>query len=227
VEGAVSVTGSALLGLTLLLLVAAPLTGHAQSGTPGDDKATTAASTAEPGAASLARFLTGAAFGLALHEAGHLGLDLIFDADPGVRRVSFGPVPFFAITHRELGPGQEFAVASAGFWMQQASSEWLLTRRPNLRDQRAPAAKGLLAFNVLASVIYSGAAFARTGPPERDTATMARALKIDEAWVGALVLAPAVLDAWRYYRPESRTARWASRATKLGLVLLTFVAANR
>jgi hypothetical protein len=43
---------------------------------------------------------------------------------------------------------------------------------------------------------------------------------VDERWIGALVLAPAALDAYRYYRPGSRWAVWTSRAVKLGLVLL-------
>ena len=38
--------------------------------------------------------------------------------------------------------------------MQRAESEWLLTRRPRLRHERAPFAKGVLAFDVLASVAY-------------------------------------------------------------------------
>jgi hypothetical protein len=61
---------------------------------------------------------------------------------------------------------------------------------------------------------------AHTGPLERDTRGMAATLGVDEAWIGALILTPAVLDAWHYYHPESRWARWASRATKIGMVLL-------
>ena len=55
-------------------------------------------------------------------------------------------------------------ISSAGFWVQHGTNEWLLTRRPNLRRERAPFAKGVLAFNVLASMAYAGAALARTGP---------------------------------------------------------------
>jgi hypothetical protein len=38
--------------------------------------------------------------------------------------------------------------------------------------------------------------------------------------VGALVLAPAALDAYRYFAPDARWAAWASRAVKVGMVLM-------
>ena len=158
---------------------------------------------------------------LGAHESGHLVFDLLFDADPGIAKVDFHGIPFFAITHRSgLSPRREFTISSAGFWVQHAGSEWLLTRRPGLRDEHAPFAKGVLAFNVLASVAYAGAAFARTGPPERDTRGMASRAGMDERWVGAMLLAPALLDAWRYFHPGRKWAVWASRAAKVGMVLL-------
>ena len=80
--------------------------------------------------------------------------------------------------------------------------------------------KGVLAFNVATSAAYAGAAFARTGPHERDTRGIADAARIDERWVGAMMLAPAVLDAWRYLHPEARWAAWTSRGLKAGFVLL-------
>jgi hypothetical protein len=104
--------------------------------------------------------------------------------------------------------------------MQDLSSEWLLTKHPALRDARAPVAKGVLAFNVLNSVGYACVAFARAGPFERDTRGMAESVGADERAIGALVLAPAVLDAIRYFKPEARWAKWASRAAKAGSVLL-------
>ena len=107
-------------------------------------------------AATVGLFLAGAAIGLGAHEGGHLFFDVVFDADPGLRGVNFHGIPFFAITHRDdLSPVKEFTISSAGFWVQHATSEWLLTRRPRLRDEHAPLAKGLLAFNVLASVWYA------------------------------------------------------------------------
>jgi hypothetical protein len=169
-------------------------------------------------------FLGGAVAGLAAHEGGHLVFDAAFDAHVGVDRVSFGRIPFFAITHSPVSPRQEYAIAAAGFWVQNATSEWLLTRRPDLRRERAPFAKGLLAWNVLASVAYGGAAFAHVGPLERDTRGMAQALGVAEPWVGALVLTPALLDAVRYVYPEWRWARWTSRGAKVALVVLVAAA---
>ena len=175
----------------------------------------------------VAKFLAGGAIGLLGHESGHLLFNVVFDADPGIRRVDFHGVPFFAITHRpDLSPAREFTISSAGFWVQHAGSEWLLTKRPRLRFETAPLAKGILAFNVLASGAYAGAAFARTGPGERDTRGMAVSAGIDEHWVGALILAPAVLDAWRYFEPDARWAAWVSRAVKVGAVLLVARAAR-
>jgi multidrug transporter EmrE-like cation transporter len=173
-------------------------------------------------AATFAGFLAGGALGLAAHEGGHLLFNLAFDGDPELRRVEFHGIPFFAISPTaDLSSREAFVVASAGFWVQHAGSEWILTRRPGLRQAHAPVVKGVLAFNVLASAAYAGAAFARTGPDERDTRGMALSANIDERVVGGLVLAPAVLDAWRYYRPDVAWIKWASRAVKIGLVFLT------
>ena len=171
-------------------------------------------------AQTVATFIAGAAAGLAMHEAGHVTTAVAFGAAPGVKKVSFAGIPFFAITHRTLSPAREFVVASAGFWVQETSSEILLTRVPNLRAQHAPFAKGLLVFNTLTSVAYAGAAFARVGPDERDTRGMAVAARLREPWIGGVVLAPAVLDAARYYKPEMRWLRWASRASKVAGALL-------
>ena len=167
------------------------------------------------------KFLGGGALALAAHEGGHLLFDGIFTANPGLKRVSFQGIPFFAITHDAgLPPKQEFIIDSAGFWVQEATNEVILTRRPNLRRESAPVLKGLVAFNVLASVSYAGAAFARTGPAERDTRGMADALRWKEPYVGLLILIPAILDAVRYYNPGARWAAWGSRAAKLGGVVL-------
>ena len=140
--------------------------------------------------------------------------------EPTLKKVDFGGIPFFAITHAPTSPRKEFVITSAGFWMQQLSSEIVLTRHPRLRADAAPGLKGLLAFDVLASVAYGSAAIAKAGPAERDTRAMAAALGVDEAWMGVLVLLPAGLDAWRYFHPDSRWAAWLSRGVKVGAVLL-------
>jgi hypothetical protein len=172
-------------------------------------------------AASVGKFLAGGAIGLAAHEGGHLLFDGLFTANPRIKKVSFHGIPFFAITHDSgLPPTQEFVIDSAGFWVQQLGNEIILTRRPDLRHEHAPLLKGIVTFNVLASIAYAGAAFARTGPDERDTRGMADSLRWKEPWVGALILAPAVLDAIRYFRPNAKWATWGSRGVKVGMVLL-------
>ena len=194
--------------------------GLAQAQDPATQAATPAA-TSEHRASAAFKFLGGGALALAAHEGGHLLFNGIFDAHPGIKKVSFHGIPFFAITHDSgLSPRREFIIDSAGFWMQEITNELILSRRPNLRRERAPLLKGIVAFNVLASVSYAGAAFARTGPVERDTRGMADALGWKEPWVGLLVLLPAILDAVRYYHPEARWAAWGSRAAKIGGVVL-------
>jgi hypothetical protein len=171
--------------------------------------------------AAIGGLIAGAFTGFAAHEGGHLLFDVIFDADPGVKRVEFGGIPFFAITHRsDLSPKQEFAVSSAGFWVQNATNEWLLTSRPRLRSERNPFLKGIFAFNLAASGMYSVAAFARIGPDERDTRGMAISSDSEEPWIGLVVLLPAALDAWRYMNPDAQLPKWLSRAAKVGAVLL-------
>ena len=100
------------------------------------------------------KFVAGGALGLAMHEGAHLIFDVALDADPRLDGVHLGPFPFFAISHRaDLSPRREFVISSAGCWAQHGSSEWLLSRRPRLRAEHAPVAKGVLAFNVLADAL--------------------------------------------------------------------------
>jgi hypothetical protein len=171
--------------------------------------------------AAVGVFLAGASVALLAHEGGHLLFDGIFGADPRMRRVEFHGIPFFAITHEPgLPPRQEFTISSAGFWVQNGLNEWILTARPRVRRERAPLLKGMLAFNLGSSAAYSVAAFLRTGPDERDTRGMAVAARLDEPWIGAVVLVPAILDAWRYLDPDAQWPIWLSRAAKAGTVLL-------
>ena len=176
--------------------------------------------------ASAAKFVGGGALGLALHESGHVLADFATGVSPGVKKVTFGPIPFFAITHDMVSPAREFVISSAGFWVQHGVSEWILAKHVDLRREDAPVLKGVLAFNVLASAAYAGAAFARTGPDERDTRGMAITAGVDEPVIGAAILAPAVLDAARYFGATNRWVVWASRAAKIGGALLVIKAAQ-
>lgn len=148
---------------------------------------------------AFAKFLAGAAVGTALHEAGHLAA--------GWDR--------YDVSRRHA-----IAVRSAGFWAQYLTSETVLIRHPHLRSEQSPFRKGVLAFHLATATGYAALAFARTGPYGRDTFEMAQAARIDERWIGALVLTPAVLDGIRYVRPEARWAAWLSRGVKIGSVAL-------
>ena len=170
--------------------------------------------------ADVAQFLAGGALGLAAHETGHLVFDFAFDARPYVNHVDFMGIPFFAISHHDVSPRREFVIASAGFWVQEATNEWLLTRRPRLRRDHAPVAKGVFAFNILASIAYASAALAKAGPAARDTRGMAATVGLDERAIALVVLAPAILDSYRYFRPDARVVTWASRIVKAGSVVL-------
>ena len=176
----------------------------------------------ESGAVTTGKFITGAALGLAMHEGGHLLFDALFDAGPYVKKVDFAGIPFFAITHRsDMSSRQEFVIDSAGFWVQETTNEFLLARSPALHDSHAPFLKGMFAFNVVASFAYAAAAFAEVGPAERDTRGMAASLGVSERAIGVLILAPAVLDAYRYFHPDSAWAKWSSRGAKIfGVVLV-------
>jgi hypothetical protein len=180
------------------------------------------------GKGDVARFLAGAGLGLLIHEGGHFVWDEIFDAHPSIEAVHFGRIPFFAITpSRPLSARQLFTVASAGFWTQELSSELLQSPHRDLRRAHAPFAKGMLAFDVLTSIGYGVVAFLQVGPVERDTHGMASGLGVPEPAIGALVVAPAVFEAYRYYRPDSRWAKWATRALAAGSVLILVKAPHK
>ena len=204
--------------VALMVVLARPLA--AQSNTPADPPPH------ERTAGDVVQFLAGGALGLGLHESGHVIAGWAFDANPGIKGITYGFIPFFAITHDPVSPPKEYTISAAGFWMQAVTSEWLLTKRPNLRNEHAPVAKGVFAFHLIASATYGIGGLAHLGPPESDTHGMAGALRVNESWVGVLVMAPAVFDTWRYLRPQAVFPRWASRAAKVAMVLLVIRAAN-
>jgi hypothetical protein len=143
--------------------------------------------------------------------------------DVGIRRVEFVGVPFFALGHPGGLPArQEYVISSAGIWSQHLTSEWILTARPGIRQEQAPFLKGVLAFDILLSTGYGLAAVAQVGPPERDPRGMAVGSGLPEPLVGGLLLAPAVLDTWRYHRPAAKWPRRISRLVKVGLVIVAF-----
>ena len=163
--------------------------------------------------------LLGGAAGLAIHESGHLVADWAFNEKVVIKKVDWKGIPFFALSHApDLSPRREYVVSSAGFWAQYLYSEQILTHHPNLKDDQSPFRKGMLTFHVVTSFVYAGAALGKTGPTERDTRGMATSRRISERWIGWMVLAPAVLDTYRYFNPDARWASWTSRGVKLGSV---------
>ncbi|HEX5214214.1 MAG TPA: hypothetical protein VFV98_02055 [Vicinamibacterales bacterium] len=170
-----------------------------------------------------ATFLLGAAAGLAVHETGHATIAAVLGANPRFGKTSGSAFSFFAIHHDHVSRQQEYVISSAGFWFQHAVSEAILTTHPRLRDEDRPFMKGIVIFHLGTSAIYSIAAFARIGPDQRDTRGMAVSLGEDgvpEPAIGALILAPAVFDAYRYWKPGSKWVPWASRASKLAGLML-------
>jgi len=167
------------------------------------------------------KVLLGGGAGLALHETGHLVANWAFEEKVVVRKVDYKGIPFFALSHaHDLSPRREFVVSSAGLWSQYLYSEQILTHHPNLKNESSPFRKGMLAFHVFTSLMYSGAAFGKTGPVERDTRGMAESARINERWLGVLIIAPALLDTFRYFHPDAGWARWTSRGVKMGSVAL-------
>ena len=192
-----------LLGPLTLLLLAAPAFAQQSAGE------------------RFGKVLLGGVAGLGVHETGHLVANWAFEEKVKVKKVDYRGIPFFALSHApDLSPRREYVVSSAGFWSQYLFSEHILTHHPNLKNEESPFRKGVLTFHVVTSLVYSGAALGKTGPTERDTRGMAASRRIDERWIGALVLAPALLDVYRYFNPEARWAAWTSRGVKMGTVVL-------
>ena len=156
-----------------------PVTAGLAAGQDATPQPSAAPTTSENRVTSAVSFLGGAAVGLAPTRPATCCSTASSTRIPASRESRFSGIPFFAITHDGMSPRREFIIDSAGFWVQEATNEIILTRRPNLRHERAPFVKGVFAFNVLVSVGYAGAAFARAGPAERDTRGMAQSLAME------------------------------------------------
>jgi len=167
-------------------------------------------------------FVAGAAAGLVVHEGGHILTGAAVGARPGFKRLDYGVIPFFVITHDQVSRRREYLISSAGFFAQHAANEWLLGER-STGKARGAFQKGWLTFNLATSAVYTTAAIGRFGAPERDTRGMALSAGADgmpEPVIGVLVLVPAALDGVRLFTGDPAWARWASRAAKAGLVLI-------
>ena len=188
---------------------------------------------------SAAAFVAGVLTGLAGHELGHMLSDLAYGNRPALRgELEFGFIPFVFVDPRincsadpcvgwdgkpfRGGRRGKFAVQTIGFNVQNLGSEVVLTHASDLRRRRAPFRKGLLAFNALTSLAYAASAIARVEPEHGDVHNNARLRHVNRDLFAAMVLLPAALDLYRYFRPGSRWAPSVSRGSKaafLGLVL--------
>jgi len=190
-------------------------------------------------ARSFGWFAAGAFSGFLLHEAGHLFANLIQGNVPKFQGIwGFGFIPFFTIAPRIYcedgrcykddgsefwsGPRGKFAITSAGYNVQHLTDEIMLSRTPNLRYQVAPFRKGLLTFNVLLSVGYALAALTTIENPQGDLSTSAKLIGFHHAYYASMLLIPAMLDTYRYFRTESKWAPWVSRTGKVAVVGLVF-----
>lgn len=164
-------------------------------------------------------FALGASLGFVLHEASHLTLDYALDAKPTFVPVSLGPFPFFAIQPTDVHTNQRrYAIAQAGFMMQDLYSELILQVDPKLRQHHHPMLKGLLAIHLGLSLGYAITGFAHIGPAQSDVNTMSRASGIPPWGIGLMLMGPVVCDTYRYFVPDSRWAPWVSIASKLSMI---------
>lgn len=188
---------------------------------------------------SFGLWAAGAVSGFAFHESGHLLANWAFHNVPQWVSVNgFGFIPFFAISPQIYcsngtcqhfngtpfagGPPGMYTISSAGFDMQHLSSEAMLTYNPNLRYTVAPYQKGWLAFNVFVSLGYAIVSWADKENGYGDVGGSANAAGLSHNLYGALILIPAALDAYRYFKPDSVWAPWVSRGSKLAVIGVAF-----
>jgi hypothetical protein len=160
-------------------------------------------------------FALGAASAFVGHEMGHMMMDAFQGKSVKFVRVSLGPIPFFAIQPCcNLTHAQEYQIASAGFVVGDVSSELILQIAPRIRSRRHAFLKGALMFDILLAAGYAITGFAGIGPAQSDVNTMARGAQVPQWEIGALLIAPAALDMYRYFVPRSIWAPWTSISAK-------------
>lgn len=184
-------------------------------------------------------FLGGATIAFVAHETGHLVTNLAYGNTPKLEGITtFGVIPFVAVAPRircsDTGctkhdgsrfsgghPGK-YNIVTAGYDVQHLTTEVLLTLEPDLRWRRAPLRKGLFAFDILLSVGYALSSMTGTESNFGDAGTAADTARLSRTTFAAVLLAPAVLDVYRYLQPRSKWAPWASRAAKGSMIGISF-----
>ncbi len=164
-------------------------------------------------------FLLGAGAGFVLHESGHVVMDVATGTYPTFVGVKLGPFPFFAISPAHVRDNQQrYAVAMAGFMVEDMAFDLSLDIDPYLRQHHRPFLKGVLWLHILLDTGYAITGFAGIGPPQSDINTMSRALGIPSWAVGLMLIVPALTDTYRYFVPNSRWAPWVNVGGKLTMV---------
>lgn len=180
----------------------------------------------------------GVATAFVVHETGHVLFNFMFGNVPTLSKTSFGPFPFFTIdpeifctdmgcfkkdgSRFKAGRTGKYLITAGGFIVQNAATEWMLTRNPKMRYRYAPFQKGFLLFTTALSFGYALSAWARIEPPTGDLDGMAGASQIPKDVIALLVALPAALDLMRFMRPDWKWTPWVSRSSKIVLVGVAF-----
>jgi hypothetical protein len=188
---------------------------------------------------TLAIYLGGGLVGFLAHESGHVVMNLAYGNVPQFQHITtFGFIPFVAINPRlschgdvctkhdgtplSGGESGKYNIVTAGYDVQHITTEVLLTLEPDLRWRRAPFRKGVFAFDILLSVGYALSNITGTESSFGDSANAVAASGLPRAVFDAVLVAPAALDAYRFFHPEAKWAPWVSRGAKLGMVGISF-----
>ncbi|MEO6953361.1 MAG: hypothetical protein ABI321_16290 [Polyangia bacterium] len=171
----------------------------------------------------------GATSGFVGHELGHIVTDLMTLHHPTFHTTKTGPFYFFAIQPccGPLSHAEEYAIASAGLVVNDLSSELILSISPRIRSRHAPFMKGVLLVDIGLELGYAISGFVQSAhpkgfPDQSDVASMSRALGVSPWRVSLSVMAPALIDLYRYFVPRSSFVPWVGIQSKVfmaGLVL--------
>lgn len=188
---------------------------------------------------SVALYLGGGLVGFLAHESGHVAMNFAYDNVPQFQHITtFGFIPFVAINPRLScsngvckkhdgtllagGESGKYNIVTAGFDVQHVTTELLLTLEPDLYWRHEPFRKGLFTFDILLSVGYALSNVTGTESSFGDSRNAATAAGMPHAVFAAILIAPAALDTYRFFRPRSKWAPWVSRGTKLGMIGVSF-----
>ncbi|MGH7293853.1 MAG: hypothetical protein ACRELB_02915 [Polyangiaceae bacterium] len=177
-------------------------------------------------------FLGGAATGLALHETGHVVMNLAYGNVPGLGAVSYGrAIPWFYIDARLTlrdgvyykrdgsvfrgGARVYYYINMAGFLVQNIGADIILASHPRLRYEHAPFEEGVFWMDVGLSIGYAAASFAGIEDPHGDISGGARHSQYPHQFIASMVMTSGVLDMFCYLFPDNDMLLWLSRSAKV------------